>query len=103
MMNQELFNRIFHIAQSIVNQYMFEPADSRTENEITTRIAAQLSQLHTAREIQNFGVQVEAEGTTLNVDIFYKQPNIANVITINLSIGPTMSQGDRFDRAMKGV
>ena len=99
--NQELYNRILTTIEGIINQYIFKPANEMTRNSVHSRVSGYLHPLQAGKEITSYAINVNTIESTLEVSVAYKEPNLANAIYIDLSLGPTRQ--DRFDRAMKGV
>lgn len=104
-MNQELYNRIKAAVEGITHQYLFQPADEQTEIAVWSRLNGYLQQLHDGKEIKEYIADaiVYPDRNVLEVNVSYKEPNLANMININLSLGPETTHDDRFDRAMKGI
>ena len=102
-MNQELYNRIKAAVEGIIQQYVFQPADEQTEIAVWSRLNGYLQQLRDGKEIKEYIADAIAYSNVLEVNVSYKEPNLANMININISLGPATSHGDRFDRAMKGI
>ena len=103
----------------LLEQFLFEPNDELTRNNVSYCIENYLSELMKIDKIEDYGVICDKVNNTpydvdrhyLNVSVYLKPTKVAEFIHIPITISPQgntmVSAGNihetNFDRAMKGI